>query len=82
MGEGLGIVGLLDTSAGSKDTILLAAFRPRVTLLRASLKRANHIHHVKSYTGHILYIYIEMYLARTRIIGKRLTVSVLYKTVN
>ena len=96
MGEGLGIVGLLDTSAGSKDTILLAAFRPGVTLLCASLKRANHLHYLKSYVmrrksfaGHIFYIYIEIYLAifhiyieiylaRIRIIGKTLTVSVLY----
>ena len=76
MGEGLGIVGLLDTSAGSKDTILLAPFRPGVTLLCASLKRANHLHYLKSYAGP--YIYIEIYLARIIMIGKRLTVSVLY----
>ena len=78
MGEGLDIVGLLDTSAGSKDTILLPAFRPGVTLLRASLRRAIHLLHVTSYAGNIFYIYIEVYLARIRIIGKRLTVSVLY----
>ena len=78
MGEGLGIVGLLDTSAGSKDTILLAAFRPGVTLLCASLKRANHLHYLKSYAGNIFHIYIEKHLARIRMIGKRLTVSVLY----
>ena len=77
MEEGLGIVGLLDTFAGSKDTILLAAFRPRVTQLRASLKCANHLHYLKSYAGHIFYIHIEIYLTRIKMIGKRLTVSVL-----
>ena len=69
---------MLDTSAGSKDTILLATFRPGVALLRAALKPANHLHHVTSYAGHIFYIYIETYLARIRMIGTRLTVAVLH----
>ena len=58
MGEGLDIVGLLDTSAGSKDTILLAAFRPGVTLLRASLLTCKSSPlSVKLYRTYITYLY-------------------------
>ena len=58
MEEGLGIVGLLDTFAGSKDTILLAAFRPRVALLRAALLTCkSYPLSVESYRTNIIYLY-------------------------